>query len=622
MSIAQNLEQGIDHHRAGNLAEAERHYRTALAIDPQHPEALHLLGVLAHHAGHLPAAIDLLLQAITLRPQAGHFYNSLGNAFRDQGDLTGAQSAYREALCLEPRSVEAQSNLGNVLRDLGQLEEAIAAYRQAIEWQPGDADLHSNLGNVLRESGRLTEALESCHTAVTLDPAHAAAHGNLGDVLRDLRRLEEASAAYRRATDLQPDFLNAFVNGANTLLLRGRIADGTAAFRQIANRWPASAEAHDGLGHALREAGDLAGAVAEHRRGIELAPQRAAIHLNLAVALSEQGDWDEAFTVTTHAWQIAPKAPETRLAQAHLLLARGEYASGLPLYEARWDAPGFRALHTPLPHPRWDGRPLSGQRVLIRAEQGFGDSIQFIRYAAAITKRGGVVAVECQPALVELFRSAPGVSSVAPTGGALPDCEFQVPMLSLPLVCETTLATIPSTVPYLTADAEQQTAWEARLGPREGRLRVGLAWMGSRDNAANSLRSIPLETLAPLFTLTGIDFVSLQIGAGAEQIANSPNAHLIDLTAELTDFSATAALLASLDLVIAVDSAVLHLAGAMGRSAWAMLRFAADWRWLQEREDSPWYPTLRLFRQPSYRAWEPVVAEIKGELLRWRENFH
>ena len=275
---------------------------------------------------------------------------------------------------------------------------------------------------------------------------------------------------------------------------------------------------------------------------------------------------------------------------------------------------------------------------MIRAEQGFGDSIQFIRYASIIAERGGIAVVECQPALASLFRAAKGVAEVAPMGSSRPAFDLQVPMLSLPLVCGTTLETIPAAVPYLTVDAARQGTWRARLGSDHSRVRVGLAWKGSEANRGNPLRSIPLDLLAPLFDLEGVEFFSLQKSTGAEHgphgrdgrhelfplqkstgsepVAALPAA-LIDHSADLHDFADTAALIGELDLVISIDSAVLHLAGALGRRAWGLLRFAADWRYLQRREDSPWYPTLRLFRQPRHRDWEPVVAAVRRELAGW-----
>ena len=619
MNMPHSLTTGLRLHRAGNLAQAEQIYREFLSQEPENAQALHLLGALAYQTGHFQPAVDLIRQAIERHPQAGNFHNDLGNALRALGQFAAARGAYEAALELEPRSVDAQCNLGSILRDEGRLAEAIDAYRQAAALQPDDADVRSNLGNALREAGRPAEALAECDAAVELNPSHAAARNNLGNALRDLGRLHEAAAAYRRAVDLQPDFIEALVNWANTLMLQGKTEPAVQAYRWAVSACPTSAEAHDGLGNALRETGDLDAAIAAARQAIELQPARALSHLNLAVALSERGDDEGAFTACQRAWELAPGLPVTRLAYSHLLLARGDYARGLPLYEARWDAPEFRSLHAPLRQPRWDGRSLTGERVLIRAEQGFGDSIQFIRYASVIAERGGIAVVEVQPGLADLFRAAKGVTEVAPMGSPRPAFDLQAPMLSLPLICGTTLETIPAEVPYLTVDAARQEVWRARLGPDHSRLRVGLAWRGSEANPGNPLRSIPVELLAPLFELEGVEFFSLQKFAGTEPAAALP-AQLIDHSAELLDFADTAALIGELDLVISIDSAVLHLAGALGQRVWGLLRFAADWRYFQRREDSPWYPTMRLFRQPRHRDWEPVVAAARSQLAGLRAD--
>jgi tetratricopeptide (TPR) repeat protein len=619
MNVSEQLTVGRNHHRAGNLAAAEQIYRAILAGEPRHAEALHLLGVLAHQTGHPQPASELIRQAIAANPRAGYFHNNLGNALRDLGQFADARAAYETALRLEPRSADAHSNLGNVLRDQGHLPEAIDAYRRAAALQPDDADVHSNLGNALREMGRSQEALAECEVAVELDEKHAAAHGNLGNVYRDLGRFDEAVVAYDRALELQPDLVEACLNRGNVLLAQGKTSEAVKAYRWAVGTRPNLAEAHDGLGSTLRETGDLDEALAAARRAVELDPARVLSHLNLAVTLSERGDADGAFAAGRRAFELAPTQPETRLAYAHLLLLRGDYANGLPLYEARWDAPAFRSLHEPLAAPRWEGQPLTGQRVLIRAEQGFGDAIQFIRYASVVAARGGIAVVECPPALADLFRQVEGVSEVFPMGSPRPSFDLQVPLLSLPLVCGTTLETIPAAIPYLAAEAARQEAWRARLGADRSRLRVGLAWKGHAKNPGNALRSIPPEKLTPLLDLEGVDFYSLQKDGGPAP-AEIFDRRLIDLTANLRDFSDTAALIGELDLVISIDSAALHLAGAMGRPAWGLLRFAADWRYLEGREDSPWYPSLRLFRQPSYRDWDSVVAVVRRELASLQAN--
>jgi hypothetical protein len=262
----------------------------------------------------------------------------------------------------------------------------------------------------------------------------------------------------------------------------------------------------------------------------------------------------------------------------------------------------------------WDGRPLNGQRVLIHAEQGFGDSIQFVRYAPQIVERGGVVIVECQQALVELFKSAKGVSEVVAAGEPLPPFDLHVPMLSLPLAFKTTVETIPTDVHYLAADPARCEVWRQKIGDRS-RLRVGLVWGGNPSNPGDRTRSIRLEQLLPLLRVEGADFYSLQKDRRSEQIRDLPDpGKIIDHTESLASFAETAALLMQLDLVISVDTAVVHLAGALGRPVWALLPLAPDWRWMLQRSDSPWYPTLRLFRQPRLADWDPVIAEVRDQL--------
>jgi hypothetical protein len=329
--------------------------------------------------------------------------------------------------------------------------------------------------------------------------------------------------------------------------------------------------------------------------------------------LTQLGQFEEAGAAYRQSLALNPEKSAAKVNYAGHLLLRGEYAEGWPLYEARGREAGF--ANRAFAQPRWNGEPLEGRRVLIHAEQGLGDSIHFIRYAELIAARGGEVIVECQQPLVELLHTSTGVREVVPAGHSLPPFDLQIPMLSQPLVFGTTPATIPNNIPYLFPEPAHRQAWQKLLHPDRKHQRVGLAWAGNPQHRRNRIRNVPLEKLLPLLALPNIDFYSLQLGAEASEVHQYPEAaSLIDLTGHIQDFADTAALMSELDLIISIDSAVAHLAGALGRPVWTLLPYVPDWRWRLAGETTPWYPTMRLFRQPAIGDWDSVVQRVVHEL--------
>ena len=331
---------------------------------------------------------------------------------------------------------------------------------------------------------------------------------------------------------------------------------------------------------------------------------------NLGGALAEQGRLDEAMAAYREALRLQPDNRSAKSNYSLLLLLRGDYEHGWPLYEARWDASDYAERR--LTQPRWDGSALEGRRVLVHAEQGYGDCIQFIRYAPLIAARGGEVIVGCQQALVDLFRGAKGVGETVAVGDVLPPYDLHVPMLSVPLVFKTTEETIPREAPYLSADPARRAAWRERLGDDRTRLRVGLAWTGNSQILRLRKRHVALNDLLPLLRVAGIDFFNLQVDRGTEQIQRIPGASgIIDHTGHIQDFADTAAFLEELDLILSVDTAVAHLAGALGRPVWTLLPFVPDWRWGLEGGSTPWYPTMQLFRQTTAGVWDTVIQQVE-----------
>jgi len=467
-------------------------------------------------------------------------------------------------------------------REAGGFEAAERLLYRALALEPGSVQIQLQLGDLFRQLGRHDAALSACLEAVRLAPGLASARNNLGNAYLDVGQQERAIAEFRGAIAL----------------------DGGLA------------EAHFNLGIALHRQGDRAGAAHCFRSAVQARPGFAAAHLNLGYLLQEKGDNAGAIAAYRSATRLEPGLVEAHVNLGTQLLLAGRLAEGWTEYEWRLRYPEYGASAAGA--VRWDGGPLEGRRILLDAEQGFGDAIQFLRYAPLVAERGGRVTVRCSPKLARLFKNTAGIEAVVGRDIPVSGFDLYCPLPSLPLVFGTTLETIPAPVPYLHADASLAALWKSKLADRAATLKVGLVWASQSKQNTASARSVNLAALAPLAGVPGVRFYSLQRDEAARQAEHPPVAMRLGvLSGELRDFSDDAAVVANLDLVISVDTAVAHLAGAMGRPVWTLLKHAPDWRWLLGRNDSPWYPTMRLFRQAAPAAWDAVIEELAGALRRF-----
>jgi tetratricopeptide (TPR) repeat protein len=577
------FETALRHHQAGRLNEAEPLYRRVLAVNPRHSNSLHLLGVIAHHHGRHDQAVDLIGGAIAIHGTEAAYHSNLGTALWKQGRLDDAIACYRRALELKPDYAQTHFNLATVLWKQGRLNEADTCYLDAVKFRPNYPEAHDNLGTLRKEMGRPDDAIVCYRNAIACRPDYPEAHNNLGTVLLEQGRLDEAAARYRQAISLNPTY----------------------------------PEAHFNLGVAIWEHGQPAEAIEHYRTAIALRPHYADAYLNLGTALKDLGRLDEAAACYRETLAREPDNPEAHSNLGIVLLAQGEFAEGWKEHEWRWRTPQMIKARRDFARPQWRGEAAHGQTLLIHAEQGFGDTLQFCRYAPLAAERGLRVILEVQPPLARLLRGLSAVDLVLRRGEELPAFDLHAPMLSLPMALGTTLATIPGAQSYLHADTAGVAAWNVRLlATSEKGPRVGLAWAGNPRNHSRGLaavdrrRSITPEKLAPLFELSGPKFFSLQKD-GPPAPTGFP---LVDVMSEMEDFADTAALIANLDLVISVDSAVAHLAAALGKPVWLLDRFDPCWRWLSGRRDSPWYPGLRIYRQPAPGDWETVLSDVTRDL--------
>jgi tetratricopeptide (TPR) repeat protein len=501
---------------------------------------------------------------------------------------------------------------GTTLAQEGNRAEAINLFRQALSLRPDHPRAHHNLGVALAEEKKFNEALECFRAAVRCHPSYAEAHYSVGNTLRELNRDEEAAAAFREAIHYKPDFLDA-LNNLGVILTRLRRGNEAAIYlKQAVRLKPDFGDAHNNLGLAYVEQGQLAAAEACYEEALRLNPRHAEAHTNLGSAFKEQGRPEEAVAAYELALALEPESVSTRWNRSLAWLQMGNFAQGWPEYEWRWKRKG--TVVPSFPQPRWNGAPLQGKTILLLVEQGFGDMMQFLRYAPLIKERGGTVILAAPPPLMSLFATCPGIDQVVPDNQPLPPFDVYAPLMSLPLIFETTLATIPANVPYLSAEPAKLEQWRQRLREVSG-FSVGIAWQGNPLHKWDRHRSFPLAYFEPLSQIDGVSLVSIQKGHGAEQLALLRNRfHVLDLGSDLAEFTDTAAIMKCLDLVVCCDTSVAHLAGSLGVPVWVALSTIVDWRWLLNRDDNPWYPTMRLVRQERFGEWQPVFQRMAQEL--------
>jgi len=512
------------------------------------------------------------------------------DALHCMGTIKLARGEPGEALRLIGAAMASRAPTPRILFDLGlafnalsQHQKALDSFDLAIQLQPDFFEAHGNRGAMLAALGRYDDAIESYRAALAIKPDFADARCNLGSALTHLQRYDEALASLDHALALRPDYPDALYNRGNALKVLKRYDEALASYdRTIAVR-PDHADAHNNRGQVLRELARYDEAIASYDRALDLRPRHVMAHCNAAA----------------------------------LRLLTGDFERGWAHYDWRWLKKSVIPAKRNFSQPAWNGgEPIAGKTILIHSEQGLGDTIQFCRYVPLVAARGARVIFEVQTPLQALMASLDGAAQVVPKGSPLPVLDLHCPLVSLPLAFGTRLETIPSTTGYLSAQAQHVTAWQSRLEGKR-RPRIGLTWSGNRGHERDWERSIGLRTLVPLLDAFGDDvtFFSLQKDVRADDDALlKERADIFDFGNALADFSDTAALISQLDLVISVDTSVAHLAGALGKPVWILLTYFPDWRWLLGRDDSPWYPTARLFRQGESRTWDGVIARVRQAL--------
>lgn len=633
LTVETALRRAYAHWRAGQAAQAEQLCLRILRVIPQQPGAMHLLGVMAHAYGFQERAVTYL-ETATRSPQTpALFHSNLAEMYRQKGRLKEAEQSANKAIATDPHLMEAWNNLGIIAQECGKLSFSETCLRKVLNARPDCPQAHNNLANTLRRLGQSQQALHHYQQALVHDPPFVQACINQSSLLRELGHLDRAAELAEQAIALDPRCAEAYLNLADLATARQRPEEATRWLDALRAFAPDRVNAQGATsGRALsaeaiaachQQVLDLS-AAGRHAEVEVLLTQTLANgngpptlwHL-LARALRAQLKMEPALRIMTMLVRVRPGEMSARFDLASLLLVTGDFTHGWREYRFRYQMEHTAKVCRHVQKPRWEGQPLAGQCLLIHDEQGFGDTFQFLRLVQAARARSGAhVILQVNSDCLALARRCAGWDEIIVRGSLPPTFDYHCELMSLPLALGLQLTDLPGAVPYLFADPQRIALWQRRLAHLPRPL-VGLVWAGRPEHNNDKNRSMTLNDLAPL-AQPGVSFLALQKGAAASQAEEPPaGINLLSLSDDIADFDDTAAILCVIDLLISVDSSPVHLAGALGRPAWVMLPYEPEWRWLLARDDSPWYPSVTLFRQPQHGQWTPVVQAMAEQLAQW-----
>jgi tetratricopeptide (TPR) repeat protein len=559
-----------------------------------------------------------------IRPESAFWFRK-ADALHSAGQLPEALACYWKAIGLQSDLYEAYYNAGRIYHSMNRAMQASRCYRKALELNPDLPQAQNNLGRLYLEAGKTDAAIPCVLAAIRAKPDFAEAHFNLGEALRLRKAAQEAIVAFQRALRLKPSLVGAWNNLGNLLRDQGDPAQAAECFREVVRRRPDLAEGHYNLGSTLKDIGDPHTAIVHLKTALHLNPAHAEGWNNLGLAHKNCGNWKKALSAFSESVRIQADLAAAHWNRASVHLLTGRFREGWEDYEWRFRLPNWKKLYPFRKRLRpWDGKRDGRQRLLVYDEQGLGDTLQFVRYLPLVKERCGQVILETRPELIPLFGRLAGVDEIVarPEGPLEPQAAADacIPLMSLPRVFGTTFETIPAAVPYIRAEAATSEAWKQRLD--HPGLKVGLVWAGRPEHQNDRNRSCRLELFSSLTEIPGLRIFSLQKGPAEKELQDSQlKNRIVHVGADLANFVDTAAVVSHLDLLVSVDTSVAHLAGAMARPVWVLIPAIPDWRWMLERHDSPWYPTMRLFRQAREGEWRPVVERIAAELrVRVRER--
>ena len=624
VNVKEKLEEAIALHQDGRVRQAEQIYQQILRINSQDAEALHLLGVVALQAKKYEVAVKLITQATKIDSEQSSFFNNLSVALIKQGKLEEAVQACQQAIKLKPNDAETHYNLGIALQKLDKLEQALTVYQKAIKIQPGNAEIYNNLGVILWKQGKLDESIQAYQNVIEIQPNYAEAYNNLGNALQEQGKLDESIQAYQNAIEIQPDFAGYYSNLGNVLQEQGKLDESIQAHQNAIEIQPNYAGPHNNLGNTLREQGKLDESIQAYQNAIEIQPNYAEPHNNLGNALREQGKLDESIQAYQNAIEIQPNYAEPHNNLGQTLLLKGDLHQGWKEYEWRWKCKDFSSEIRYFPQVLWDGSDLNGKSILVWTEQGVGDQIMFASMLDDLLQMETNIITDCDIRLIPLFKRAfPKIQIFPrdnPPAQQLLDTniDYQIPIGSLGRWLRPNQNDFKrKNQSYLQACPEKTSKLKTKYKKLAGnKPLIGISWK-SRNQNFGEAKSTSLKLWTSILSRQDYFFINLQYGNVKheieEHISNKNDISIyldndIDSLRNLDDFAAQ---ISALDLVISTSNATVHMAGALGKKVWNLLRYMPSWRWMLNKRDTLWYPSMKLFRQNRIGNWLSTFAEVE-----------
>ena len=632
MNVKEAMQSALKNYQAGNVREAEDVCKKILEIQADNVHAIHVLSMIYYQLKDYDSAIKYTKKLINLTPNNAQAYYILGHSLQARGQIDQAIVYYQKSLQLNPNFADAYYNLGTIFQDKKQYGDAISCYHKTLLFNPGDIDAYYNLGRVLQEQKEFDKAIACYQKALHFNPNLADAYNNIGTILHEKEQLDEAIIYFKKALELKPHLPGAYNNIGIILQKKEQFDEALSYFRQALKLSPEFYEAYHNMGIILQGKEQYDEAMTCFQKALRFEPNDVEVLMGLGSALCGKEQYDEAITCFQKVLQLDSHNADAHFCMSSLLLLFGDFKQGWKEYEWRWESKDFRKTlryrkPSDFSQPLWDGSSLEGKSILLFAEQGVGDEIMFASCFQEIIMRAGKCFVECDKRLIPIFaRSFPKAILIERFKEAdayssqLPQTYVVAPIASLPKFLRTDFSTFPQKS-YLVPDADKVHSWRNRFKELGEGLKVGISWLGGGIPAIRRKRSIMLEKFEKLFSLSGVQFINLQYGDckhELEVVKENLGITIYDWedADPLKDLDDFAAQIFALDLVISVDNATVHMAGALGGSVWTLIPFIPEWRWMLHREDSPWYPTMRLFRQLSPGDWKTVIDKVQGELIK------
>lgn len=603
----------VGYQNEGRLDEAAAVYSKIIAKNNQQFIAIHNLAAIVAKKGYRPRALGLFELASKICPEYAEAFSNWAMLLKEDKQLDAAVEKFEQACAINGQLLHAHINLADLYRELDQYEKAIATYEHVLTINSDLIEVHNNLGVTYRKVEDNKKAVECFENALQIKPDYVDALINGGNALLELGLNDRAIEQLRRGAELSPKLAAAHNNLGIALAKNGQHNEAMECYEMAISLAGNNHQIMSNLADALNSAGQSEEAVLKFEEAIRLDPEYAFAHNNLGNAHKDTGNYEKAEISFRKAMELSPEFAEPHANLGYVDLMRGRFLEGWEGYSWRGKVKGGALARRTYPQPAWDGSDLTGKTVFVYPEQGLGDIVQFSRYTALLKQRGARVVMEVPKQLHALLKNLEDVEQFSIQGTPPPNFDTHVSIMDLPQLFETTLDTIPQNKGYVRVDDVINNSWKDRLGPKTDALRVGLVWSGNPKHTNDHNRSLPLDYIRPIVELQGVSAYSLQVGKEGEAKALFGD-QITDLAPHLDSFSETAGAMMNLDLVISVDTSPLHVAGALGVPIWGLIPYIPDWRWLLDRTDSPWYPSMRLFRQDAGKDWLPVVKDAVNAL--------